>query len=63
MHRRSEDKLRKKLNCQLIFTNTFQYRQIVETICKLSHLEVTALLSGGVMLISLKPRVLVYTNN
>jgi hypothetical protein len=57
MHRRSETKLRKKLIRQLIFTNAFQDREIVETICRLSRLDVIALMPGDELLISLVPDV------
>jgi hypothetical protein len=57
MHRRSEDKLRKKLVRQLILTNAFQDRQILETVSRLSRVEVIALMPGDELLISLVPDV------
>jgi hypothetical protein len=57
MHRRSDDKLRSRLIRRLIFTNAFQDREIVETICRLSRVEVIALTPGDELLISLVPDV------
>jgi hypothetical protein len=57
MHRRSDDKLRSRLIRRLIFANAFQDREIVETICRLSRLEVIALAPGDELLISLVPDV------
>lgn len=57
MHRRSDDKLRSRLIRRLIFTNAFQDREIVETICRLSRLEVIALAPRDELLISLVPDV------
>jgi len=57
MHRRSDTKLRKKLIRQLIFTNAFKDRQILETVCRLSRLEVIAVMPGDELLVSLVPDV------
>ena len=57
MHGRSEDKLRKKLIRQLIFANTFHDRGMLETICRVSRLNVIELMPGDELVISLVPDV------
>jgi len=57
MHRRSDIKLRKKLIRQIIFTNAFQDRQLLETVCRLSRLQVIAVMPGDELVLSLVPNV------
>jgi len=57
MHKRSEAELRKRLIRKLIFTNAYQDKEIVETICRLSRVEVVALTPGDNLLVSLVPDV------
>ena len=57
MHRRSETKLRKKMIRHLVFSNAFHDREIVETICRMSRVDVLALMPGDQLIISLVPDV------